>query len=669
MVAKVPPFTGRSAESDDDRGSVSPPRSKEFTSSCGTQTDASSEVAVKKPVKSSLNLTAEVKKLDKLRETIEVVGNKHGRLVSTCCCDQKSGRQLEFYRERVEVLERKVSVYESSGELQVKQLSDRLNREVRLEAQVKYLNITLQKLQQDNSRLEEERCELEEAENDTRLRCQRLETDLLQLERSRMSAKRRSREARSQSTYWESMVSKYEERNYELEERAMELRHRLDLLEKTAPQILFLNMWKMMQQDPQMDIISQMMKSLKSSSNRSRSTSRERSKSKGKSRNKSKKNQSRSPSRSPSRKGDNVECGPCSPCLKQGKTSLPLENKVLELEDELRTLLEQKKNMEMIVKDLETQLQRQNNNNRPFCECSNERPATPGPTSETLQPSASISSADLQLIKVVQDLKEKESEMKRRIDELEKREAAYMETLQQADEIWAEMESGYKKKISEAEQTETTLKDELKRMEKCRSQPVCPSPEIGELEESERELSSRADRLSKDNTRLASDNKRLESELNSLRDELFVRKADLVSNEQLSKELTRQRKKSEDLELRLAEENATLQEADSLHCLEIDSLKVKLSRTTNELVHLEVTNGELREEVDTLESKIAELERTMRDNTAADESVIKGLTQELNDRDKELATMKQKDAASVAGERLGVALQGAKVRDLFLLPL
>lgn len=665
MVAKVPPFTGRTAESDDDRDSVSPPRSKEFTSSCGTQTDASSEVAVKEPVKSSLNLTAEVKKLDKLRETIEVVGNKHGRLVSTCCCDQKSVRQLEFYRERVEVLERKVSIYESSGELQIKQLSDRLNREVRLEAQVKYLNITLQKLQQDNSKLEEERCELEEAENDTRLRCQRLETDLIQLERSRMSAKRRSREARSQSTYWESMVSKYEERNYELEERAMDLRHRLDLLEKTAPQILFLNMWKMMQQDPQMDIISQMMKNLKSSTIRSRSTSRGRSKGKGKRKN-GNKSKSSSPSKSPNRGNDTVACRPCSPCAKSGQTCLPLANKVLQLEDELSTLLEQKKKMEQIVKDLQAQLQRNNNSKEgAYCACGNDRPASPGATSEGLKPSTSISSSDLQLMKVVQELKEKEIEMKRRIEELEKREAAYMETLQQADEIWAEMETGYKKKISEAEQNETTLKDKLKRMEKSRSQPVCQSPEIGELEESERELLSRADRLVKDNTRLVTDNKRLEAELHSLRDELFVRKADLVCNEQLSKELSRQRKKSEDLELRLEEENAALQEADSLHCLEIDSLKVKLSRTTNELVHLEVTNGELREEVDTLESKIAELERTMRDRSAADETVIKGLTHELNDRDKELATMKQKDAASVAGERLGVALQGVKVRNHF----
>jgi uncharacterized protein (DUF3084 family) len=64
-------------------------------------------------------------------------------------------------------------VYESSGEPQVRLLAERLQKEVRLSAQVKELSTKVQHLITENRRLEEEKCELEEAENDTRLKCQK----------------------------------------------------------------------------------------------------------------------------------------------------------------------------------------------------------------------------------------------------------------------------------------------------------------------------------------------------------------------------------------------------------------------------------------------------------------------------------------------------------------
>jgi uncharacterized coiled-coil protein SlyX len=76
-------------------------------------------------------------------------------------------------RERLEALESRLSVYESSGDAQVKHLSARLEKETLLRAQVRHLHERLEKLEEENARLEEERCELEEAENDTRLRCQK----------------------------------------------------------------------------------------------------------------------------------------------------------------------------------------------------------------------------------------------------------------------------------------------------------------------------------------------------------------------------------------------------------------------------------------------------------------------------------------------------------------
>jgi len=66
-----------------------------------------------------------------------------------------------------------VRVYESSGDQQARLLADRLQREVSLSAQVKELSAKVQHLISENRCLEEEKCEMEEAENDTRLRCQK----------------------------------------------------------------------------------------------------------------------------------------------------------------------------------------------------------------------------------------------------------------------------------------------------------------------------------------------------------------------------------------------------------------------------------------------------------------------------------------------------------------
>jgi hypothetical protein len=64
-------------------------------------------------------------------------------------------------------------VYESSGEPQTHLLAERLQKEIHLSTQVKELSTKVQHLITENKRLEEEKCELEEAENDTRLKCQK----------------------------------------------------------------------------------------------------------------------------------------------------------------------------------------------------------------------------------------------------------------------------------------------------------------------------------------------------------------------------------------------------------------------------------------------------------------------------------------------------------------
>lgn len=59
-----------------------------------------------------------------------------------------------------------------------------------------------------------------------------------------------------------------------------------------------------------------------------------------------------------------------------------------------------------------------------------------------------------------------EQELKNKVAELERRETAYLEMLTQADDMWAEMEGGYKKKIEDSQITETQLKGKVKRIKK-----------------------------------------------------------------------------------------------------------------------------------------------------------------------------------------------------------
>lgn len=55
-----------------------------------------------------------------------------------------------------------------------------------------------------------------------------------------------------------------------------------------------------------------------------------------------------------------------------------------------------------------------------------------------------------------------EQELKSRVTELEKREAAYLEMLTQADDMWAEMEGGYKNKIEQSQKIEHQLKGKVR---------------------------------------------------------------------------------------------------------------------------------------------------------------------------------------------------------------
>lgn len=168
----------------------------------------------------STDLCAEIQKLIKFREEIEESSS-----VPSSVDDLQ--KRLKYYKDRVEVLDSKLIIYESSGDLQTKRLTDRLQREVLLETSVKELTDRVEILKLENSTLEEEKCEFEEAENDTRLKLQRLEVDLEILSQRNIELEV-SREAIQQK------LNETKQLNLEIQQEFQKSQDRVELLESDS---------------------------------------------------------------------------------------------------------------------------------------------------------------------------------------------------------------------------------------------------------------------------------------------------------------------------------------------------------------------------------------------------------------------------------------------------
>ncbi|CAI6342638.1 unnamed protein product [Macrosiphum euphorbiae] len=205
----------------------------------------------------STDLTEELRKLSRIREKIE---ERKVPLV-----DDRVAKELSFYKEHWRTLERKIEAYECDGDDRVKLLTSTIDRESRLASEIKLLYTTIDKLKEQNRLVEEEKCEFEEAENDTRLRFQKLENkymtlaekkntlqtelnvkaqeiEALRQELSEVNAKKC--EARKHAASMEALINKYEQRNFELEESEMETKCKLQILENAWPAIVLWNIWR-----------------------------------------------------------------------------------------------------------------------------------------------------------------------------------------------------------------------------------------------------------------------------------------------------------------------------------------------------------------------------------------------------------------------------------------
>lgn len=185
-------------------------------------------------------------------------------------------------------------------------------------------------------------------------------------------------------------------------------------------------------------------------------------------------------------------------------------------------------------------------------------------------------------------------------------------------------EKEYKEKIAQYERLEASLRNKIQQLEKRLLKDTEDSYErIASLEENEYQLKNRTGKLSRDLKEQQRRNTELLDELSSAKDEHQRLQAYISGplSEGIDKEKKKLRRAEEDLQL---VRNA-LRDTENAHKNEQILLKRQMQKMHKELKNFEVTNGELKEEVDTLERRIIELEQYR----AGDKNRIQELIDEL----------------------------------------
>lgn len=461
--------------------------------------------------KSDLNV--EIQKLNKFRKKIEECITPGVNLIATNSCDNQQ-QHLKFYKERLEQLENKILIYESSGDVQARRLTERLNRELQLESWVKQLTEQVNKLVDNNIQLEEERCELEEVENDTRLRLQNLEVDLEILTQRNLELQVCSN---AHAYCLQETMNKANDRIYYLEEQRNDLKHKMEMITMCMPTILLYNTCKVQEYQQLSDHTDQL---------------------------------------------------------------------------QIFTLPN-------------------------VCSCIQSKTMT---ATEKQRLNALLS---------------RERELQHNINELNR---SYNEILESADNLWAVMENDYKEKLSEVEKENCVVKTKLVQLEdRLKGDVILAQERINQLEESEAELKSKINQKVREH-------KDELIKFEGITNELFVMHEEYEHLKDLYQSLLTRNmsvnitKKNHSLEEELQWINEHQREIEEQHTKNVKQLQDELNRLNIELMHINVSNGELKEEVITLENRVVELGEIKIQN----EETIKNLTAELGNHRDELQKLTPK---------------------------
>ncbi|CAB3246823.1 unnamed protein product [Arctia plantaginis] len=606
------------------------------TESKSTQTD------VNDSFECSGELNTEIQRLNSIREKLERQGVRN-RTLSTkedgdgleCRCVKLGKKHKQYYERRLKFLEGKISIYEAAQDVKEAKLAQRLQKEFLLENQIQELETQLSELQEKYERLEEDCCELEEIENDTRLHWQQLEMDyeLCSAQLRDMTEQRECSRAQA-----ERLLGELKNRECALRARETELQNRLHKLERAVPALIAWNVVQVIGADLSCGGKRALMERMSGYSQNTRQVVAQI---------RQEKQQLQAKCGALVAWNDiTTSSTPNTKQLQAQVTSLISEKRQIETKTQ-----QIQRSLETRIRELEEQLESTRNQIKATAagaECKKERieekiseleKQLRGERANEDKP------ADPMMGMTIRALLVSEQELKNRVAELLRREAAYLEMLTQADDMWAEMEGGYKKKINESQAVETQLKGHIRKLEGERDQwkkyfdPM--KQKLKELEESESGMRISLEKAERDAKALKEQNASLlekyaQADSETKKSEAAVR----TLNNKFKAEVDELRKLNKGLDEELQTTKETVKKVETRYLGDLASIRKELNRMYKNNQELEVNNGELKEEVESLEKQLALTQKALTQCKRKCDEKVKTLSHELSIKTEELEELR-----------------------------
>ncbi|XP_039754802.1 myosin-7 isoform X2 [Pararge aegeria] len=583
-------------------------------------------------------LNTEIQRLNSIREKLEKQGVRNRTLSKEdgdsleCKCVKLGKKHKQYYERRLKFLEGKISIYEAAQDVKEAKLAQRLQKEFLLENKIQELESQLLDLQDKYERLEEECCELEEIENDTRLHWQQLEMDyeLCSAQLRDMTEQRECSRAQA-----ERLMAELTTRECTLKARENELLSRLDSLEKAVPALIA---WNVLQAvgatiscGGQRALISRM-----------GSLSLDAKEAIQKIKHDSQK-----------------ECGALVAVndlkILPSPATQELQNQIIMLLKEKEEIKKQterlKGTLEKKVKNLEEELETSRRQVTAAVSGAEYKKEKLEEKIVVLEDQIKKEAEDAELspdpltASKIRALLNSEQELKNRIAELERRETAYLEMLTQADDMWAEMEGGYKKKIEESVATESQLKSKVKKLETERDQwKNCFEPlkkKLREVEESESGMRIALEKAERDAKTLKSQNTNLvalygKADADAKKAETTVK----ALENKFKREIDQLRKMNKQLDEDLKSHRELSKKTECSFMGDLECIRKELTRACKNNQDLEVTNSELKEEVESLEKQLALTQKALNQCKRKCDDKLKTMSHELSIKTEELEELR-----------------------------
>lgn len=325
---------------------------------------------------------------------------------------------------------------------------------------------------------------LSEKKADLQAQLQQERRTINRLRSTLSESERKEQESKGQLNYFEALLNKYEQRNYDLEECEVELRHRLEMLENSMPVLLMWNVWRLMQNTgiPRVKATETVSSALVKASTGSRDGGRE-----GSGSNTSLQlsvrrfpayhdiaDSSRLRNVEQEQQRILTERHEAENTWRTREEWLRSRLQFLEAQTglmnvEIQRYKESEDTYKKRISELENEFYVMKNGSQVTRNKASDPAAKTKAETELNQNQSaevkSIKCGELGCERKLQVLLQSEADMKKQISELETKERAYMETLQQADELWSDMENSYKKRISKAEDNESMLREKVRKLE------------------------------------------------------------------------------------------------------------------------------------------------------------------------------------------------------------